>query len=83
MAQEVAARRNWNIAAKEMPPPFGTDAAPFSLSGIPAITLWAGDSSKWDPTYHTRYDTYEHIRPESLSVMLQIVIDMTQRIDKG
>jgi hypothetical protein len=82
MAQEVAASHNWPIAVRRMLPPFGSDAAPFSLSGIPATWLSAKDSSRFDPTYHTRHDTYEHVRPESLSAMLQLVIDMIQRIDK-
>jgi len=82
MAEEVAASHNWPIAVELVPPPFGTDAAAFSLSGIPAICLQSGDPSTLFQTYHTRYDTYEHIRPESLSAMLQLVIDMIQRIDK-
>jgi aminopeptidase YwaD len=83
LAQEAAASRNWPIVARQCPPPFASDATPFSLSGISATCLASYDSSKFDPTYHTRYDTYEHIRPESLSVMLQLVIDMIQRIDNA
>jgi len=83
MAQEVATSHNWPIAVRQMPPPFATDATPFSLSGIPATCLSSFDASRLDPTYHTRYETYEHVRPESLSVMLQVVIDMIKQIDKS
>ena len=30
---------------------------------------------------HTRQNTIEHVRPESLSVMLQLVLDMLQALD--
>jgi aminopeptidase YwaD len=83
IAQDVAASHGWRIAVKQMEPLFATDATPFSLNGIHATCLYCADSSTWDPTYHTRYDTSEHIRPESLSVMLQLVVEMIQRIDKG
>ena len=83
MAQDVAESHNWPVAVVQQPPLFPYDATPFALNGIRATCLYCADSSKWDPTYHTRYDTYEHIRPESLSVMLQLVVDMIQRIDKG
>jgi len=82
MAQESAASHNWPIAARQAPPPSASDASPFSLSGIPATWLSFYDHSKVSPYEHTRHDTYEHISPESLSVMLQLVIDMIQRIDK-
>ena len=81
LAQEVAASHNWRIAVAQMPPPLGTDAAAFSLSGIPAVDLMSGDPSTAFQTYHTRNDTYDHIRPESLSTMLQMIIDMIRRVD--
>lgn len=81
MAQDTAASHNWPIAVK-MIPIGGTDAAAFSVKGIPAVCLLCQDTSKAVPNYHTRDDTYEHIRPESLAVSLQLVIDMIQRIDK-
>ena len=83
MAQEVATNHNWPIFVGQMPVPLTSDTDSFSLNGIPAICLTSCDHSKLDPTYHTRYDTYEHIKPESLSVMLQLVIDMIQQIDKS
>ena len=82
LAQEVAAIHSWPIAAKAIP--IGaTDASAFSLRGISSICLLCQDISRLVPNYHTRNDTYEHIRPESLSVSLQLVIDMIERIDRN
>ena len=83
LAQEAAEKRNWPIVAKLTPQPFYTDAARFSLCGISATCLYSADPNRFDPTHHTRYDTCEHVRPESLSVMLQLVIDMIKRIDES
>jgi len=83
MAQEVATSHNWPMFVGQLPPLLTTDADSFSLNGIPAVCLTSCDPSKLDPTYHTRNDTYEHVRPESLSVVLQLVIDMIQRIDES
>ena len=80
MAQDVAASRNWPIATR-MLPIGGTDASAFSVKGIPAVCLHCQDTSRAVPNYHTRDDTYEHIRPESLAVALQLVIDMLKQID--
>jgi hypothetical protein len=82
MAQDVAEHHNWPIAVRSIPiEGGGTDAAALSVKGIPAICLLCQDISRAVPNYHTRNDTYEHIRPESLSVSLQLVIDMLKRID--
>ena len=81
MAQDVAASHNWPIATR-MIPIGGTDAAAFSVKGIPAVCLHCQDTSRAVPNYHTRNDTYEHIRLESLAVSLQLVIDMLKQIDK-
>jgi Zn-dependent M28 family amino/carboxypeptidase len=83
MAQEVATSHGWPIFVGQMPVLLTTDADSFSLNGVSAVCLTSCDHSKLDPTYHTRYDTYEHVRPESLTVMLQLVIDMIQRIDRS
>ena len=82
MAQEVAAIHSWPIAAKVIPVG-ATDASAFSLRGIPSICLLCQDISRLVPNYHTRNDIYEYIRPESLSVSLQVVIDMIERIDQN
>jgi aminopeptidase-like protein len=83
IAQEVAASHNWPVAVGKLPRPHGTDAAPFSLSGIPATCLASTRLGFNDPTYHTWYDTDERIQPRSLSIMLQLVIDMIRRIDNA
>ncbi len=83
MAREAAAARNRRIMAMHLPPPHATDAAPFSLSGIPATCLASSRLGFNDPTYHTRHDTYQRLSPESLSTMLQLVIDMVRRIDES
>ncbi len=83
IAREAAESRSWPIAALRMPPGWATDGAVFSQAGIPATCLSGCDPSRIDPAYHTRYDTPDHIRPQSLSVMLQLVIDVIRRIDTG
>jgi Zn-dependent M28 family amino/carboxypeptidase len=80
MAQDVAEGHNWPISVKLIPVG-ASDASAFSVKGIPAISLFCQDISKLVPNYHTRNDTPEHVRPESLSVILQMVIDMIERID--
>lgn len=40
------------------------------------------DATRLVPNYHTRLDTIEHVRPQSLSVMLQLVLDMIEEIDR-
>jgi len=83
MAQDVAAHHNWPIAVRSIPlGAGGTDAAAFSVKGIPSICLLCQDISQVVPNYHTRNDTYEHIRPQSLAVSLQMVIDILKRIDE-
>lgn len=58
-----------------------TDASAFALAGLPAVSMCLWDNTRLVPHYHTRYDTIDHIRPESLSVALQAVVDMLRRID--
>jgi hypothetical protein len=80
MAREVAAAHNWPIAVKAIPVG-ASDASAFSAKGIPSICLLGQDISRPVPNYHTRNDTVDYMRPESLSVSLQMVIDMIKRID--
>jgi hypothetical protein len=58
-----------------------TDACAFALAGIPSVSMSLWDTKRLVPHYHTRYDTIEHIKPRSLAVALQTVIDMLRRID--
>ena len=82
LAQEVAASHGWPIRRRWIPLG-GTDASAFSLEGIPAVCLHCQDTSRLVSNYHTRDDTLEHIRPQALSVSLQMVIDMIERLDVG
>jgi hypothetical protein len=58
-----------------------TDASAFALAGIPSVSMCLWDTSRLVPHYHTRHDTIDLIRPQSLSIALQTVIDMLRRID--
>lgn len=59
-----------------------TDATAFAQVGVPTVTLLCQDATRLVPNYHTRLDTIEHVRPQSLSVMLQLVLDMIEEIDR-
>jgi aminopeptidase YwaD len=60
-----------------------TDASAFSIAGIPSVGMSLWDTTRLVPHYHTRYDTIDHIKPISLAVALQAIIDMLQRIDSA
>ncbi len=80
LAHTVAAQRGWSIQEHTLL--LGaTDATPFSLMGMPSVALLCQDATRLVPNYHTRLDTLEHVRPASLGVMLQMVLDMIERID--
>ena len=64
--------------------PFGgTDAASFAGAGIPSVALLCQDTTSLAPNYHTRLDTIDRIRPESLEVMHCVVTSMVRSIDNG
>ena len=80
-AQDAAAGHGWESRTRSLL--LGaTDASAFSLEGVSSVCLHCADTSRLTRNYHTREDTCEHVRPESLSVMLQMVVDMIQRIDE-
>lgn len=81
MAQDVAKGNEWKMK-RSIIPLGATDAAPFSKSGIPSTCLLCQDTRGLAPNYHTRLDTIDRVRPESMSVVLQLVIEMIERIDK-
>jgi len=81
MAKQAAAQQGRDIKVV-MVPVGATDAAAFTLGGVPSTCILCQDTSRLVPHYHTRLDTAEKVRPESLSVTLQLVIDMLQRIDE-
>lgn len=82
LAKNVAAEHGWPVR-QHMIPLGATDATAFTLAGVPSVALLCQDATKLVPNYHTRLDTIEWVRPQSLSVMLQLVADMVRRIDAG
>ena len=82
MAEDAAAVHDWEARTRWLL--LGaTDASAFSIKGVPSVCLQCADTSRLPRNYHTREDTWEHVRPESLTVMLQMVMDMIRRIDEG
>jgi len=80
LAKDSAGTHGWPV--KEHIIPVGaTDATAFAQAGIASVCLLCQDASRLVPNYHTRLDTIEHVRPTSLGVMLQLVLDMIQRLD--
>ena len=59
-----------------------SDAA-FAAAGLSSVCLIAQDSTRLVPNYHTRLDVIEHVRPQSLAILMQLVLDMIERIDAG
>jgi acetylornithine deacetylase/succinyl-diaminopimelate desuccinylase-like protein len=82
LAEQVASRRGWKLR-RGLIPFGGTDAAAFTRAGLSSVSLGCQDISRLAPNYHTRLDTLERVRPESLVVMLQVVLDMIEEIDAG
>lgn len=81
MAREVAAERKWPM--KNSVIPLGaSDAAAFSRAGVPSVCILCQDNTRLVENYHTRHDTVDYIRPQSLAVSLQLAIDMLKRIDE-
>lgn len=76
----VAESYGWKIR-RSILPLGATDATAFSREGIPAVNISLWDTTRLVPHYHTRHDTIEKIKPESLAVALQLAIDMTRNLD--
>jgi Zn-dependent M28 family amino/carboxypeptidase len=81
VAREAAAANGREIITTVMAVG-ATDGSAFAREGIPSVSICCYDSSRLMPNYHTRHDVIENVRPQSLSVALQLVIDMLQRIDQ-
>jgi len=80
LAAEIAAERGWPFAVHTLA--LGaTDATPFSLAGVPSVSMHCQDVTRLVPNYHTRRDTLENVRPASVGVMLEMVLEMARRID--
>ena len=62
--------------------PFGgTDGAAFAQAGLRTLALLAQDTRRLAPNYHTRLDTPEHVRPEALAIMRDLVVDVVRSLD--
>lgn len=61
----------------------GTDAAPFTRAGCSALTLVCQDVTRLIPEYHTRLDTLDRVRPQSLAVALKMTLEILRRLDRG
>lgn len=78
--KEVASEGGWKL--NYVPLAIGaTDASAFTQAGIPAISLVLSDTSTIPMQYHTRYDTPDRVRPESLEVALLMVAGILQKVD--
>lgn len=59
-----------------------TDASAFARQGVPSVSITLWDTTRLVPHYHTRLDTEERIKPESLGVALDLVLEMIKEIDE-
>ncbi|HEY8517422.1 MAG TPA: M28 family peptidase [Candidatus Binatia bacterium] len=82
LARERAAARGYTCQ-QHMIPLGASDGTAFAHAGVPSVTLLCQDATRLVPNYHTRLDTLDWVRPESLQVMLQLVLDMIEQIDRG
>ena len=82
LARDRAAARG-RVIHQHLIPLGATDATAFAQAGVRTVALLCQDATRLVPNYHTRLDTLEHVRPESLSVMLQLVLDMIEELDRG
>ncbi len=61
----------------------GTDAVPFSMHGIPAVSVIGLNTKSLDPTYHTRLDVPDMIEEKSLENVKEALIDFAVMKDKS
>lgn len=80
LAKDVSAKRGFTIR-QHMIPLGASDASAFAQVGVPTVCLLCQDIARLVPNYHTRLDTIDYVRPESLRVMLQVVLDMIEHVD--
>jgi hypothetical protein len=80
LASETAEALGYSIKVGVIP--LGaTDASAFARAGVPCVSMGCADTSRLTPNYHTRHDTMEYVRPESLTVSLEMVLGMLERVD--
>jgi hypothetical protein len=60
-----------------------TDATSFALAGLPAICLIGLDAERLDPTYHTRRDNLEHLDPEGMEAVVEVLVAYLRKRDGG
>ena len=81
LAQQVAEKNGWPLFQHVIP--FGaTDASAFAPHGVRTVALLCQDATRLVPNYHTRLDTLDRVRPQSLSTMLQLVHEMIAELDR-
>lgn len=81
LAKEAAGRRGQPIN-DTMLALGATDASAFGVEKLSSVCIVAQDTTRLVPNYHTRLDVIDHVRPEALAVILQLVLDMIERIDQ-
>ena len=64
--QGASPRRAAACSHQHVIPLGATDATAFAQVGVPTVALLCQDATRLVPNYHTRLDTIEHVRPESL-----------------
>lgn len=80
LAQKAAVDNEWPIKTTVIP--IGaSDAAAFSIAGVPSVCLLCQDTTRLVPNYHTRLDTLDNLRPESLTRSHGLVLGMLAAID--
>ncbi len=71
------------LQPQQTPLPIGaTDGSAFGLKGIDATSVVAFPMEKLHPTYHTRRDTPEHIEPEMLEKMRDVLVRLAREADE-
>jgi acetylornithine deacetylase/succinyl-diaminopimelate desuccinylase-like protein len=80
LAEQVAGDHGWPMK-RAMIPLGATDASAFAHAGVRTVALLCQDTESLAPNYHTRLDTIDRVRPESLTVMHRVVLDMVRALD--
>ncbi len=60
-----------------------TDGASFDRAGLPAISIIALTTKKFDPSYHTRLDTIEYLDPRGINKLKEILITFIENWDRA
>ena len=77
-----SAFKNRDVDYKKINLPIGaTDAAAFAFDKIPAVSIVGLETSRFDPTYHTREDKLENLDTEGINALRDILIDFIEEWD--